>query len=287
MGMMPTWNKGAANILVFMGVFELALAAMFAVLAIAIPEAMVGMAITAVILGSTGVGLLIWGRKAKSGYDEAQRILTTGVSGRATIVGLNQTGIQVNDQPVVDMTLQVEAPGIAPITVTRREVVPLMLLGRLTDGRPIPVKLDPQFPESVAIDWEHAMDSGPLSVGNAPMPSQVTPEAVAAVASAGGLPSESDLEYRRTRLRTFGKEGVAVVQSAQPTGTTVGRFPVYIVDLVITVDGTTTDLPASAAAIPPEHTDKVTAGMIVPLFQDRDDPTQVSLAWEDAKPPSV
>lgn len=287
MGMMPTWNKRPANILLFMGVFELALAAMFAVLAIAIPEARVGMAITAVLLGLTGVGLLVWGRKAKSGYDKAQRILTTGVSGRATIVGLNQTGIQVNDQPVVDMTLQVEAPGIAPITVTRREVVPLMLLGRLTDARPIPVKLDPQFPESVVIDWEHAMDSGPLSVGNAPMPSQVTPEAVAAVASAGGLPSESDLEYRRTRLRTFGREGVAVVQSAQPTGTTVGRFPVYIVDLVITVEGTTTDLPASAAAIPPEHTDKVTAGMIVPLFQDRDDPTQVSLAWEDAKPPSV
>ena len=75
MGMMPTWNKRPANILLFMGVFELALAAMFAVLAVAIPEAKVGMAITAVLLGLTGVGLLVWGRKAKSGYDKAQRIL--------------------------------------------------------------------------------------------------------------------------------------------------------------------------------------------------------------------
>jgi hypothetical protein len=54
------------------------------------------------------------------------------------------------------MDLQVEIPGRAPYRASRREFVPLILLGRLGVGNPLDVRVDRADPSRVVIDWGSA-----------------------------------------------------------------------------------------------------------------------------------
>jgi len=81
------------------------------------------------------------------------RLLATGLAGQATITGLTQTGAYLNRNPQVAMDLMVEVPGRAPYPVQHREFVQLVMLGRLSNGAPLSVRVDPANPQRVAIDW--------------------------------------------------------------------------------------------------------------------------------------
>ena len=150
-----TWSRGPSVWLLITGIFELLLAAFFIVLGLIIPEVTFGFLLTGVILGLVGVGLLVWGMNARARYAEAQRIKQTGRQGQATITGLGQTGVWINNNPQVELNLLVDVDG-ARYPVTLREVVPQVLLGRLTSGSPLPVKVDRVNPSNVVIEWESA-----------------------------------------------------------------------------------------------------------------------------------
>ena len=232
-GGVMTMSKMPSRMLVGAAVFELVLAAGFGVLAVVLPaEARPGMIITAVILGVVGIVLLAIRRRAATRFAETERLRSSGLDGTATIVELSQTNMYMNGQPQVAMGLQVTFPGREPYTVQLKEFVPLIFLGALTAGVPLPVKVDPANLQKVLIDWQHvgaapAGGPGPTQQVVAGKDVAATPELVRQSASAGMLPSESELEYQRTRLRQFGKPATAVVQSAQDTGMTVGRYKVF------------------------------------------------------------
>jgi hypothetical protein len=67
----------------------------------------------------------------------------------------------------------VSIPGRAPYAAHRKEFVPLMLLGRLSAGRALPVKVDPSDPQDVIIDWT-ASDTSPATTGFASWPTSTT-----------------------------------------------------------------------------------------------------------------
>jgi len=292
-GGVMTMSKMPSRILVGTAVFELVLAAGFGVLAVVLPaEARPGMIITAAVLGVVGIVLLKIGMRAAARFAEAERLRSSGLDGTATIVELSQTNMYMNGQPQVAMGLQVTVPGREPYTVQLKEFVPLIFLGALTAGVPLPVKADPANLQKVLIDWQHigtapARGPGPTQQAVVGKDVAATPELLRQSASAGMLPSESELEYQRTRLRQFGKPGTAVVQSAQDTGMTVGRYKVFVVDLVLTVEGQTKDIMASAAAVPPEYADRAAAGMVVPIRIDTVEPDDMTILWEEAKRPTL
>jgi hypothetical protein len=175
---------------------------------------------------------LIWGRKWSKGYAEAQRIKTQGVAGQATITGMRQTGVSVNDQPQIELQLQVEDQMYGSRQITVKEYVPLMMLGTLSSGRPLPVKVDPANPNNVVIEWESAMSGGMPMGMRAGMPTApVTPP-----------PSADSTQYdpqtrqaEKERLLATGVSGKATVTSARATGDvdSEGR-PVY--DLMLTIE---------------------------------------------------
>jgi hypothetical protein len=59
------------------------------------------------------------------------------------------------------MNLMVALPGRAPYPVNHREVVPMIMLGRLSNGAPLAVRVDPANPQRVAIDWSTSAFAGP------------------------------------------------------------------------------------------------------------------------------
>ena len=140
--------------LVIIGAFVLVLAAVFAVLAAAIPVVRVGFIPAAAVLSLAGIGLLALGRRARAKAAAVRHVLETGIAGKATVVTMAQTGLIVNLSPQVRMTLSVEVPGRPTYQADLKVIVPLLLVGRLTSGVPLEVKVNRADPSNVVIDWE-------------------------------------------------------------------------------------------------------------------------------------
>jgi hypothetical protein len=104
--------------------------------------------------GVGGLACLIIGILLMKGSARTKRLMTSGVPGQAQIVGLAQTSMYVNNQPVVEMQLQVTTAMRPPYVVTRRETVPLIMVGRLTSGQPLPVMVNPNRPDDLIILWQ-------------------------------------------------------------------------------------------------------------------------------------
>jgi hypothetical protein len=148
-----TYSRYTGKWLIGTGIFELILAAGFLVLGVSEPILTFGFGLTAAILGITGFALVWFGIRARRSASEADRLTTTGIAGTATITGLTQTGMSLNNQPQVGIDLEVSILGRAPYAAHRKEFVPLILLGRLSSGSALPVKVDPADPQSLVIDW--------------------------------------------------------------------------------------------------------------------------------------
>ena len=140
--------------LVITGVFVLILAAVFAVLATLIPAVRVGFIPAAAVLSLAGICLLVLGRRVRAKAAAVRRVLETGIAGKGTIVTMAQTGLIVNLAPQVRMTLSVEVPGRPTYQADLKVIVPLLLVGRLTSGVPLPVKVNRADPSNVVIDWD-------------------------------------------------------------------------------------------------------------------------------------
>ena len=80
------------------------------------------------------------------------RLIREGIHGTATVLGMEQTGVYINEQPQVHLRLRVEAPGITPYDVERKEVVPMLALGSLSQGQ-LSVAIDPEDHDRVVVDW--------------------------------------------------------------------------------------------------------------------------------------
>lgn len=271
-----TWSGGPAKWLWFTAVLELLLAGVFLVLGLVLPTAGGAMFLTGAILGVTGLLLAMWARRWQRGFAEAQRIKATGVPGSARIVGMRQTGVTMNEQPQIELNLEVTTSMQGPYQVVMKEYVPLMLIGTLSSGAPLPVKVDPANPNTVIIEWENAFGGG---LSGAP-----------AIAGAGTMPpanadsSQMDPGLRQAekeRLLESGIQGTATVLSSRATGQTdsEGR-PVYDLMLRIEIPGQQPMRGPSRTGVPPERVDRLEAGDTVTIKADPANPSSMTIHWD-------
>lgn len=85
-----------------------------------------------------------------------QALLTTGTPGKATIKSFTDTGTLVNFNPQVVLDLSVAVEGKSPYDAKLTTSVPQVYLGRLQPGGSVGVKVDPNDPSAIAIDWAAA-----------------------------------------------------------------------------------------------------------------------------------
>jgi hypothetical protein len=115
-----------------------------------------------------GVIYLIIGRRAA----RMEGMRQTGLPGTAQVLGMEQTGTYINENPVVKMKLQVQAQGLAPYQVEKKATVPLIAIGMLGTGRPLTVYVNPQDHEDIFIDWSGqpggGMAGAPVTAGSMP-----------------------------------------------------------------------------------------------------------------------
>ncbi|MEX0754418.1 MAG: hypothetical protein WD206_03375 [Actinomycetota bacterium] len=281
-----TWSKRPAKWLRYTALFEFAIAAFVAAIGLSIPEARTSMLITAGILVLTGIGLFAWGRSASLTYERAQQIRTTGIASRAAIVSMRQTGMSMNDQPQIELELRYDVPGKGTHTTTRKEYVPLMLLGTLTSGTPLPIKVDPTDPTLVAIEWE--LTRAAATSATAGSPSAAGADAaepgpmltLGGGAGVGGIPDAAEIERARTRFRATGIDGTAVLSGCQLTALEVADNKVFQVTMTVDLPGRDPYVVTHMALIPEPHVARMVVGSTLPVKVDRDDPQTVMLDWD-------
>lgn len=84
---------------------------------------------------------------------EAAKIATTGIDATATITAVRQGGQMINYQPVIEIDLTVMPQGLPPYPATVSQAVPQTHLGRAQAGQTVAVKVDPENPATIWINW--------------------------------------------------------------------------------------------------------------------------------------
>jgi hypothetical protein len=229
-----------------------------------------GLGITAVIMGLVGTILLFVARGMLRRYNEAQRLRVEGVAGQAQVLEMSQTGVTMNDQPQIRIRLMISAPGHGTYEKTVKEYVPLIMLGRLSSGAPLPVRVDPNDRENLIIDWS---GGGGVQVVQMPM----------TAAPMGPGPSPADADAIKQRVLATGIPATARVLTVNYTGQLdeQGR-PVYDVQLHIQVDGRPPMTGPARIGVPLERVSSMQVGAMIPLKVDQFNPAVMAADWARA-----
>lgn len=86
-----------------------------------------------------------------SGEGEAKRIRRVGQTAEALVLEIRDTGITVNDNPIVSFRLEVRPVSGAPYEVETRGLVGRLDVPQIQPGAVLPVAIDPQDPQKVAL----------------------------------------------------------------------------------------------------------------------------------------
>jgi hypothetical protein len=310
-----TFGRYSRLWLIITGVFLLAMAGAFYFIGSGEPVISGGFTLTAGILGLVGAILVVFGLIAGRRAAATEQLLATGIAGQATITGLTQTGMYLNEQPQISMDLMVNLPGQAPYPAKHHEFVPLMLLGRLSSGAPLAVRVDPANPQRLAVDWQASAFSAaqpaavqqaatlpPVAAGSAMAGSAAAQPSVGAVdesldqvqaaLAASGVQgvaapfATSDqgsytVEQLRAYLRANGVPTTATIDTLQDTGRIQGDERVYVAEMTLNITGQAPKkLPKSAFMVPITQSFKLHQGMSVPVRYAAENPDLLMVEWD-------
>jgi hypothetical protein len=89
-----------------------------------------------------------------SGVSDARALQQTGIPARATILKIWDTGMTVDDDPVVGLQVEVRPDGHPPYIATiTKALISRIDVPQFQPEKVIPVRVDPKDPQHVAIDF--------------------------------------------------------------------------------------------------------------------------------------
>lgn len=150
-------------------------------------------------LGIAGLVFFMIGRQMGGLAGLTQEMRTRGRPGTARVVGIGDTGVTVNNDPVAKFTLDVTVGDAIPYRVEIRQLVSRVAIGAFQPGATVPVLVDPDDPQQVAIDFSADM---PASTALPSVPNKLEGAKVGSAAE----------------LLASGKEGKAVITAMQDMG---------------------------------------------------------------------
>jgi hypothetical protein len=112
---------------------------------------LLGIIFSVVGIGSI-VAAVVIGRNTAAG----NKILATGLRGRATVLAVRDTGVTVNMSPMVALDLRVEIPGQPVFTKTVHQVISRLDVGDYRPGLVLSVAANPAKPQDIVVDWDNS-----------------------------------------------------------------------------------------------------------------------------------
>lgn len=87
-----------------------------------------------------------------TGGGTTREIRKNGLPAEAKVLKIWETGIRVNDDPVVGFLLEIHADGMAPYKAETKELISILWIPQIQPGALLPVKYDPKDPNRIALD---------------------------------------------------------------------------------------------------------------------------------------
>jgi hypothetical protein len=208
--------------------------------------------------------------------------MATGKRGTATITSIGDTGVTINNDPVLVFGLDLDVTG-SPATAEIRQRTPRFVVGAVLPGSTVQVVADPDDPTVVAIDWTQAPQPGAGVAGAGavgPGMEAISAEMGEPVAGVGSA----------AELLRKGRRGTAVIRSATDSGdisdlglvdsADPGRDDrIYIFDLEVKLPGRSPYEARIGHRVPERLYGKVAPGMEIVVAVDRDDDQEVAIDW--------
>ena len=103
-----------------------------------------GLVLVAVMVGLLGCAI--------TDHYTGREIREHGLPATAKVLKIWDTGVKINDDPVVGFLLLVHTEDKAPYEAETKALISLLAIPQIQAGAVLPVKYDPENPEKVALD---------------------------------------------------------------------------------------------------------------------------------------
>jgi len=87
-----------------------------------------------------------------TGDDVTRDIRANGLSASGRVLKIWETGVRVNDNPVVGFLLEIHAEGLEPYEAETKALISILWIPQIQPGAVLPVKYDPEEPSKIALD---------------------------------------------------------------------------------------------------------------------------------------
>ncbi len=87
-----------------------------------------------------------------SAATKGTKLRATGMAAQATVLEVQPTSTEIGNELVVVLTLEVDPPAGSPYEVQIKAAVHPVNIPRIQPNQKVPVKIDPDDPEHVALD---------------------------------------------------------------------------------------------------------------------------------------
>lgn len=194
------------------------------------------------------------------------KLLKTGVSARAVIKELSDTGVTVNNAPQIKLLLEVTPPTGAPYLVQTKMLISRLQTSMYQPGMELAVKIDPDDKNKVAIDPSGgASYSGSSYGGAATTMSQEQAQAM--------LQQVND---DNVKLMAYGQSSKAIITNYTWLGVYVnGNNPFVSLDVEVIPDGDKPFKAVTKGVVKEESVPKFQPGKEVWVKYDPDDNSKV------------
>lgn len=201
-------------------------------------------------------------------------VLERGEPASAVITSMSETGTTVNQHPVVEFELRVTRTGGQPYDATVKQMLPRLLLPRVQPGISVTVKVLPDDPARVGVDWESLAGGGGTGA--------TVPEGLLSGTPVGEtVDTEAFLRRARSARAEIDQMSEAGMTATHPRTGVVSEVYAFVV--TVQPDGQAPYEARLLQGVPPDLEGRVGPGATVPVGINRDDPADVAIDWDSYK----
>ncbi len=188
----------------WIGIIGGAIGVIVAIVAVLATTGSAGTYITVGVLALIGGMCFLFYRLFFKGLINTSRLQKVGLPGTAKILEVRDTGVTINNNPQVKLTMEVKNNLGQKYTTTCRVLVSRINPGMFQPGMEVPVKIDPKNDQNVVIDYSGARQ--------------------AVTAGGGSTGQQPDRAALQAELEQIQKDNMAIAASGHPAKAIIKKY---------------------------------------------------------------